>query len=290
MNMEPNNYNLQKDIDTVVAVLPPVIRAYLAQGKYTVVAKSLMAKYSLRIDQGGVLEREITLLLMGIDTPDEFTQALIEEAKLSQQIVNNIVQDVNAQIFVPLRKEEEEKGIAAPEPVRGTIEGVRPMPPPQAAANQVPSIAPLRPSVASNVDGPHFFHLENKIPSSPHSAPLPPKTAMPHHVGAIGAGGPRVLGTLGDVVRSIVAPKMLEDHEEPHIEFNKTPTTPASPPFVSPNLPGTMPEVPAPIAPPKTEFRMPLPVSAPKPAPLPSNKSYATDPYREPVDDHISEI
>jgi hypothetical protein len=69
-----------------------------------------MTKYNLRIDQSGVLEREIMLLLMGVENPNEFTQALVEEAKLDQQTVNNIVQDINDQIFIPLRKEEE-KGI-----------------------------------------------------------------------------------------------------------------------------------------------------------------------------------
>ena len=86
--------------------LPPVVRTYLEQGKYSVVAQSLMSKYGLRIDQGGVLEREIMLLLMGIENPDEFTQALATEARIDEKTIGSIVQDINAQIFMPLREEE----------------------------------------------------------------------------------------------------------------------------------------------------------------------------------------
>src|SRR3989344_6496742 len=106
MNQDQPELSLDESMKQVMETLPPVIRAYLAQGKYTVVAKTLMAKYGLRIDQAGVLEREIMLLLMGIENPDEFIQALMEEAKLDKKVIDGIVQDVNTQIFIPLRQEE----------------------------------------------------------------------------------------------------------------------------------------------------------------------------------------
>src|SRR3989338_895098 len=105
MNQDQPELSLDESMKQVMETLPPVIRAYLAQGKYTPVAKGLMAKYGLRIDQAGVLEREIMLLLMGIENPDEFTKTLTEEAKLNKQSVDGITQDVNTQIFVPLREE-----------------------------------------------------------------------------------------------------------------------------------------------------------------------------------------
>lgn len=255
MNTELNNYSLQKDIDTVIAVLPPVIRAYLARGEHTKIVRNLMAKYGLRVDQSGVLERGVTLLLMGIENPSEFTQALINDAKLSQQVVNSIVQDINTQIFIPLRKEEEEKDTVAPQPVRG-IEGVRPTPPPQAAAQ-----VPRTPTSSSDGDQ-HFFHLQNKIPTasrtlhaatpstapvrvvagpstlaqaienaldakakataqsprptSSHIAPLPPKTILP------------TMSRLAEP-KSMSADRMLEDREEKHIEFKAPQVLPSTP-------------------------------------------------------------
>jgi hypothetical protein len=108
---------LEESIKQVMQTLPPVIRNYLAQGKYSVVAQNLMATYSLHIDQGGILEREIMLLLMGIENPAEFISALVEEAKIDPQTVNKIVQDVNEQVFIPLKEAEMKSDEVKAEPL-----------------------------------------------------------------------------------------------------------------------------------------------------------------------------
>ncbi|HCR52670.1 TPA: hypothetical protein DIV48_03460 [Candidatus Kaiserbacteria bacterium] len=248
--------------------LPPPIRSYLAQGRYTSVAKNLMMKHRLRIDQAGILEREIMLLLMGIENPDEFTQSLAEEAKLDEQTINGIVQDVNEQIFIPLREEmrrgeqkPQQSGPAAPVAPRATI-----LPPRTTVIPANPQM-PSRPpeafvSVPKYAPPPKYFKLQNKIPPP---APPPPKP----------------LGT----------DRLLEDHEEPHIEFHnvpspgprmapprpsiaRQPTSEAGPP---PNLPGAMPPPrPAPPSPAASPSR---PKTSPPPA-----EGYSADPYREPIE------
>lgn len=261
MNPEPT-LTLEESFKQVMKTLPPPIRQYLQQGKHSNVANSLTTKYGLHIDQGGTLEREITLLLMGIESPDDFTQTLATEARLDQKIINGIVQDVNEQIFMPLR-EEMRKGAAtsaspAPQP-RPSIQHPPLQRPPVAQIGGVPrppapqqprpqNVAPMAPRPANVVPPPnaaepaHYFHLDNKIPPAPRMnpsiAPLPPKAILPN------------------------SRKLLQDHEESHIEFKKT----APPP---PNLPGAM------SPPPQT-------VSKPK-VPPPPAKPYSTDPYREPV-------
>src|SRR5450756_491476 len=126
MDQNQQKLTFDESVAQVMQTLPPVIRAYLTEGKYTAVAKGLMTKYGLRIDQGGVLEREIMLLLMGIENPDEFTQALVEEAKFDQKTITSIVQDINTQIFIPLREEEMKSGgmtaPQSPKPVLLTAE------------------------------------------------------------------------------------------------------------------------------------------------------------------------
>ena len=232
--------------------LPSFIRDYISQGKYTTVAQGLMSKYKLRIDQGGVLERELLLLLMGIENPEEFTQALAKDAQLDEQAVNAIAKDINDQVFVPLRAEEERLS-KAPAPQQP-----KPVTPP----------APARPAA----------------PSAPHIAPLPPKMTMPTKA-----------SPLGDTLRSIMAPKpldaakLLEDHEEPHIEFApKAPATAmpapvapkeAPPAAIVPPAPPVPPVAPAPAAP-KIE-----PSASPKAPPAPPITSYGSDPYREPIDE-----
>lgn len=269
MDQNQSNLTFEDSIKEVMQTLPPVIRDYLAQGKYTPIAKSLMTKYNLRIDQGGVLEREIMLLLMGVENPDEFTQALVEEARLDEQTVSNIIKDVNNQIFAPLRKEEEKGGMN---------ENI------QSPAKPAAPVAAPRPGVVT----------------PPHIAPLPPKTVMPTRTS-------ETLGDVVRSVLHTSNPtgniNLLEDHEEPHIELNKVPIAPVAqvvPPSLG-NLPGAMPSysIPTEIKPePKIQPIIPKPVSRtpiePKPVSLAPAlapiTSYSSDPYREPIDEPLNEM
>jgi len=244
--MDPKQPELTFDesVKQVMQTLPPLIRTYLVQGKYAIVARDLTTKYELHVDQGGTLERGILLLLMGIDTPDEFTQTLATEARLSQKTIGSIVQDINTQIFVPLR-EEEMKG------------------------------AGVKVSPAASVTQPQkFHHLDNRIP------PHPAEQNVIHHQPLV-PPAPKLLESS----------TLLEDHEEPHIEFHKAKAS--APPV---NLPGAMPpkiipevlpsspvlpKVEPPILPKPALPAVPAPV-APKAPPMPA-KPYSVDPYREPI-------
>jgi hypothetical protein len=257
MDQNQSGPTFEEGLKEVMQSLPPFIREYLAQGKYTPVAQSLMGKYKLRIDQGGVLERELLMLLMGIENPTEFVSALTNEAGIPQEMVNGIVQDINDQVFVPLRRQEEMQSkrppiqsVLAPKPLSPAPKPVAPMP--------------------------------------AHMAPLPPKIAMPKS------------GSLGDIVRRIAPPsqldssKLLEDHEEPHIEL-KAPA-PSAPAMQSPQIkpqppmPTTPASMPTPSVPPApVTSRPPAPPIRPLPPkpipPPPPITSYGVDPYREPLDD-----
>lgn len=241
--MEPQqNLSFDESVKQVMKSLPPVIRNYITGEKYTTVARGLMAKYKLRVDQGGVLEREILLLLMGVENPDEFMQALAEDAQLNKVVIVGIVQDVNDQIFVPLRKEEE-GGAIEPQ-----IQPVAPKVVPQPVThfnlqNKIPVPKPVVPAPASKKDW-------SNLPPAPMKGTLPPKEFLPRPVEASSVGGPRpveapsVVGprtsSLGDVVRSVLAApkptdtKMLEDHEEPSIAFHDVSQTYIKPVPVAP--------------------------------------------------------
>ncbi|MCX6787380.1 MAG: hypothetical protein NTY93_02555 [Candidatus Kaiserbacteria bacterium] len=280
--MEPQQQEptLEESIKQVMQTLPPPIRNYLGQGKYSIVAKNLMAKYGLRIDQGGILEREIMLLLMGIDTPEEFTQSLAGEANINQQIIGNIVQDVNIQIFIPLQ-EEMRNPVKSTEPAKSAAWKANvPQPPrPQQVNAPVPSYTYAPPTQTSQ-----HFHLENKIPPRPsvaHSEGGPPRPTNNPPVSPSGLGA-ALKQVLHEEKQTLPSPKsvnigrLLEDREEPHIEF-------------PPNLPGAPTSD---VIPPGVRFSpiahevQPSPV-IPKvepPAPPVSHRPYSVDPYREPVD------
>lgn len=249
MNDQRPTQSFDESVAQVMQTLPPPIRHYLGQGKYSIVANNLMTKYSLHIDQGGILEREIMLLLMGVENPDEFVQALADEAKLDQKTISGIVQDINTQIFVPLREEMRHAGgtAGAGKPAQSAVTPIVQSSPP-APALPVPPLPLPQPRPASSI------------------AQLPPKAVMPQ--------------SLGDAVRAAVAPAantLLEDHEEPHIEAAKpTLQTPSAP---APRVVPPPPPVPRAAPPPPAN----LPGVLPEQKPI--IKSYGADPYREPIDD-----
>lgn len=150
MNQDQTEPTLEESLRQVMRTLPPPIRRYLSERKYSVVAKNLMNKYDLHLDQGGILEREIMLLLMGTENPDEFAESLKNEAAISEDIVQNIMVDVNQEIFIPLQREVRNAGGGGQ---RETIP---------------------EPRISAPVQRP-----QTSPPSLSGSAPLPPKAAMP---------------------------------------------------------------------------------------------------------------
>ena len=155
----PFDPTLEDDIKQVLAEVPPQIRALFASGKVENVAKNLMQKNQLHIDQGAIVEREIILLTLGLKDPTEFAQALAEEAHLDQQTINGIVQDVNEQIFVPLREEMQKGGGTQQQPAKPIV--------PPSAGNVSQRAVPLPPDA-----GP-------AVPITP--APSKPYSTDPYH-------------------------------------------------------------------------------------------------------------
>lgn len=248
MDQAQHELTFEESLKEVMQTLPPVIRDYLAQGKYTAAAQGLMSKYGLRINQGGVLERELMLLMMGVEDPDEFMATLKSEAMLPEDIVRQIMVDLNQNIFMPLREEMMKSGtgnepqVAPPSPrvAEGTAWGSAPLPPQS-------TIIPANPSMPVRDDE---FNLMKRVapvrpaaPAAPrppmpaHIAPLPPKTILPpRSVTAPAAAGTSLKDVLAAVTK-VSAPalprapqgamtdasKLLEDREEPHIEFHQAP-------------------------------------------------------------------
>lgn len=268
MNEEKKELTLDESIKQVMQTLPAPIRNYLAQGKYTPVAKSLMSKYGLRIDQAGILEREIMLLLMGIEDPSEFATALTEEGALTSDAVQKIVADVNQLIFVPLREEMRRVG-NAPSPQQAPIPQMRPQPtaPPRPVPTPVtPSprltSAPTAPPTPTQTVRPPVPQLKTPMPKAlPPAGMLPPKMMLPN-AGTILSGGKRVPPAFSKTLPSII-PK-------------PTPPAPNVPPRTSP--PPVVPKTPVNLPPPSFSGELP------KEKITPPQKGYAVDPYREPIE------
>lgn len=257
---------LEESIQQILPTLPAPVRNFFAQGKLGETARTLMDRYALHVDQGGIVERELMFALLGLRSPDEIAEALYTDLPVSRQTVIDIIADFNKEVFVPLR-EEMRKG-----------ENVPPL------SSPTPPQPPLPPAA-----GPIF---------NPSIAPLPPKMVMPRLVVASGEVGPtRPIGTpieKRSLINLIQKPiessdKLLEDHEEPHIDIDisdkvqgESPLRQALRSVVPETLPGAIfyPELPKPPTPPPT----PTPSTSPKASQSAAPKPYTVDPYHEPID------
>ncbi|MDP2655235.1 MAG: hypothetical protein Q8P17_01605 [bacterium] len=276
---------LEESVQQVLPTLPLPIQKFFEQRKLGEVARLIMERYALHVDQGAILERELMFLLLGLKNPDEFAEELYAQLPISKQTVRDIIADVNQEIFVPLREEMRKgpqtvpqipKPVAAAQPPRdGMLQPRTTMIPANPQLPQRP--AQTLASVPRYVPPKKYFNLQNKIP------PASPKATQD-------------------------TAKLLEDHEEPspslkategvaHLDISNKVQGVSSPTTETPlrqalrtvmprpavasgvggpptNLPGAMPPLP-PIYAPLKPSNLPL---------TPSAKPYSSDPYREPLD------
>lgn len=245
---------------------PDIVQAVFDAELTTQIIVGLEDKFQLHIDVAGLLGREVGYMLLGLVNPQEFLNELIT-AGIPDKDAREIITEINQKIFMPLR-EEMRKGLGAE--VKS----------PQ-AQSAAPSAAP-RPMISAQQRPPQTFTRAPKY--------VPPRPAV-----AFDGERPPPALREGSQTSPNSGKELLEDHEEPHIEFTKATAPPlartAPPP---PNLPGVInhpplqrpiSEVqPSPIIP-KVESQIQPKSSPPKPVTSAPIKSYSSDPYREPIDE-----
>ena len=230
------------------------------------IVSGLGIRLGLHIDVIGKIAALNVQMLLGLVNPQGFLQELIV-AGVPDKDAREIMTEINQKIFVPLREEMRRGTTAAPEPAKPATP-----PRPQSAApfplpRQVYEPPPQSPS---------YSHLESKFPPPPsYAPPRPIQPPRPLNAPRSGASGDRSAQQNGLAPRPM--DRMLEDHEEPHIEFHNA-QTPR--PFVAPDVGGASPSR---TAPPPVNLPGALPPSVAPVAPSPP-KAYSTDPYREPIE------
>lgn len=229
-------------------------------------ARDFMVRHNMRVDQAGVFERELLLMLVGQESPVEFVKAL-EESGMPHDAVQRITADVNERVFKRLRQEERQAGAvpAAPKPTvpaQPEWVTVNPPTPDRAPVPEFLPGAPVPPAAQPPAPPP---------PPTPAAAPQPPASI------SVGEGSgeplvhPHVRTMAGDME---LAKAGIEIHyeEEPARPQASAPPPPPSVSVIPPReVPATPPQPPAP------------PPYHP-PAGGPHIKSYAVDPYREPIE------
>ena len=300
--MEEVNNNqspsFEESVRRMLKTVPQPIRTAVEKGTYTTLAKELAAKHSLHVDQGGVLEREILLLLLGLENADEFAQTLTTDIGLPQKTVTSVIQDLNTRLFVPLREEMRKANPQQPasqaqtntQPKKPTTpvlaKPVGAALPPRPIASPAPHFGavppPPKPQVVPNAA------LKEALASIKPKNELPPKKFLPGQEAVFGSFAPKKPED-----PALTPPKTTPVPPKPSAPPEQTPpTSKPTPPAAFPARPMPIPAKPAAPVPPTP----PKPVATPavalaqqntpsQPAPIKSApEKYKLDPYREPIE------
>lgn len=277
-----------------MAAAPPLVQETVTSSATQEVIEQIGKQQTLHVDVVGLLMKLTSYMLLGYAGPEQFLQEM-RAIGIPDQQARQIIDDINKKIFVPLRQKMQGGAVEKPQvapapPVRqspptawGASAPPAPHPSPRATEGTarpvqmnapVPSYEYAKPKQSSPLSSPEasqgaaqYFHLENKIPP-PLPVPTPPKPIAqevrpPHEFPKV---EPKMQPRLpnGEPQR-----RMLEDHEEPHLELKRA-LAQVVPAQVAPmNLPGTVP----PVAIPEIKPQIPI------------TKQYVADPYREPIDE-----
>ena len=164
-----------QSIEQLIVKVPAPVRSFILD-ELPSASESLMNRYRLHVDQGGVLETELLLMLLGQSTPKEFVDALAKSG-VPEETVRQITDDVNKEVFMRLRRAEQE-GEALPSSPTGKSELMnRPQPSVPAerpARTPVQDIGGVRkPALAVEVTQPAPKQVAPP-PNLPGQAPAPP--------------------------------------------------------------------------------------------------------------------
>jgi ribosomal protein L31E len=103
------NDDIEKLIQDSMLKLPEVIRKSITESGWEKTIRTIVKKYNLKIDQGSNIETETFLIMLGVETQEQYLKNLTTEAKLTPEIAAQIAQEVNEQIFSLIREKIIEK-------------------------------------------------------------------------------------------------------------------------------------------------------------------------------------
>ncbi|MBY0294287.1 hypothetical protein K2Q08_03075 [Patescibacteria group bacterium] len=101
---EATSDSTQNKIQQRLAELPQDVRDAVLSAQLGERLRAIGQKHSLHIDQIGVLEDEVMLVMLGFFEPEELNNQIATQLRIPAQDASAIVQEVNEQIFLPIRE------------------------------------------------------------------------------------------------------------------------------------------------------------------------------------------
>lgn len=272
------------------------VRATFTDEKTTQTLVDLGKDLQLHIDQSGLLGREAGYLLLGLTNPAEFSSRL-KEGGFADIMVNKIVLDLNKKIFIPLRDSLREAAqapeVSEPEESQETPQSAvpsagEPLSAPEALINQfeeqqTPSVYAPPPQSPSYPNQANITSYVRPVaePKKPQTINRIQPQLQPQQATSVRQVPQQTFATQQpqmnqvrpkseDARYTLPNDRLLEDHEEPHIDIAAPATLAAREQSPVPTPSGNLGQKPVPPTPPV--------------APKPLVTQYATDPYREPIE------
>lgn len=251
------------------AKLPPALQeAIRSAGLHDQITK-IGTNNQLHIDQMGLLEDEVSLLMMGFTEPIEFAGALQEHVHMDAASAQKIASEVNQEILLPIR-ERMENGTSNVEPPK-TISNPSavnnpPLMPEKSVVMPSSVAAATKPVVSIQTPAPTTAPLSNQVTAPMANLEINAPAASTNTPSAPANNTPT------PVVKPVAAPMHEADVilNEPTVSMAPKAEVTTTPSATS--APATTPT--APIVP-----NITTKVEPPKPAPI-----YKADPYREPIE------
>lgn len=99
----------------IMAELPPVVREIIEKSDWQAKIRKIVAQRHYRVDQGAFLEEAVLHFMVGESTAEELATTAATELKLDPGSLQELMAQLDAEIFTPMKNELEQRVEANPE-------------------------------------------------------------------------------------------------------------------------------------------------------------------------------
>jgi hypothetical protein len=272
----------QTQMPEYVTKLPQAVQDFVYDGAWEERTTEIAKKYSLGPGQTDALANIVVLVLIGLEKPETFLDTIIADVGISRLLAEQIMEDIEKRVFEYALKEIENKNLS-----KTTFDVKFP----QAKNSNVPEIKPTILPMVEKGEVAHDNSQNNPI-IKPVSKPIPQQFT-----------GPLILNPIGPVKSSIESEPVQRPVPVPRFipPITESPSTHQGQPIegrskndeVRNEMESKTPEIPKATPTPQNFMDAKLnsvvsgvsekPAQTEKPPQTPPPKTYAADPYREPL-------
>jgi hypothetical protein len=164
--------------DEAYSKLPYPIREYIAEDGLSDITQQIGTQYGLHVDTVGALYREVTNMLLGLMSPEQFVGEL-KSVGIPAASIGPITQELNQKIFIPLHEKMQKASETPEEPDEEEVPPAEPSPQDDEllrAAAQTIDLSGFVTATSATVPTPVIPPQTYATPLAPTPVPIPAPT------------------------------------------------------------------------------------------------------------------